>query len=35
MTLPKKSTGKLLKLTLRTTYAGKSVTRSYSTKVKA
>jgi hypothetical protein len=33
--LPKTSKGKLLKLTLKTTYAGKSVTKSYSTKVKA
>jgi hypothetical protein len=35
VTLPKASKGKLLKLTLKTTYAGKVVTKSYSTKVKA
>lgn len=33
--LPKKAAGTLLKLTLKTTYRGTSVTRSYSTKVKA
>lgn len=35
VTVPRRSAGKLLKLTMRTTFSGKSVTKTYSTTVKA